>query len=176
MNTVYYMDHDNIFYIKFQSAWEHTLNWHIEFLPPYQRGTTDTVKLPDFRHDCVLWFVWWAKRRFCSSSVAWSSCGALFQMDPLEAGAFMHLFRLWCPVFPQVWVSLLCTLKKKVTPIPLWFHVVDEAVIPFLILQLPKSDSWHHRGFRGLFSRALHFPAPSYLCSLTQHIDCPSNG
>jgi len=44
-----------------------------------------------------------------------------------------------------------------------------EKVTPFLILQLPVSDAWHHRTFEGpggLSSRCLCFPASSYLCCL----------
>lgn len=136
MNTVCYVNYDNTFYIKFQNAWEHTSNWHQELLPPYQRDTTKTVNLLDFKRICALWFLWWVKRRFCSSWIVWSDCGAVFQMDTLEAGASMRLFRLWCLFLPQMWVSLP---HPALIPCGRWSsHPTFDFATPYIWLLAPQ--------------------------------------
>lgn len=130
----------------------------------------------------------WLEAYLCTVISLVSEKEVLFLMNSL---VWLELFFEWTPLkleppcpfldcgvlfFPKCEFPSMYT---EVTPIPLWFHVVDEAATPSLILQLPTLDSWHHRGYRGfwgLSSRGLHFPASSYLCCLTQHIDWPSNG
>lgn len=136
---VYYVNYDSLFNITFQNAWLHTFNWQQEFFPLYQRGTVkhnQAARLLSRFAYCA--FSGRLKKAFMNSLVRlWSS----FSNRYPEAAACMHLFRLWCNILPQTWVSLMCALQWSLSyfmiPCSRWNS-------PFLILHLPVSGTIDH--------------------------------